>query len=573
MPVTNAQIAEIFNTVADILEMQGENQFRIRAYRTAAMTAASYSQSMADIVLRGEELPKLPGIGKDIEGKIIEIVKTGKLKQLVDLQKQVPAGLTELMKLPGLGPKKVKTLYDKLGIETFDALEKAARDGKIEKIAGFGEKTQQHILDQIQQKKGVQTSTTLAVAEQAAVLLVPYLKKIKGVKQVDVAGSFRRRKETVADLDILVTCVKAELVMKMFAAYDQLREVLATGPTKTTIVLKSGLQVDVRVVPQESYGSALVYFTGSKTHNIAIRKIGVKKKLKVNEYGVFKGKKSIAGRTEREVYAALDLPYIEPELREDRGEVEAAQKGRLPELITFKDIRGDLHVHTSATDGQNSLEEMAKAAQDKGYEYIAITDHTAHVTVAGGLNAKDIRKRLDAIDKFASKIKGLTILKSAEVDILEDGKLDLPNEVLKELDLSVCAVHYKFNLPRDRQTRRILTAMDNPYFNILAHPTARQINERPPCDIDLEKIFKAAKERGCILESNAQPLRLDLNDIYLRSAKEMGVKIVISTDAHSISDLDNIRFGVSQARRGWLSAADVINTRRLEELKKLLKRK
>jgi DNA polymerase (family 10) len=572
MPVTNAQIAEIFGTVADILEMENENQFRIRAYRTAAMTVASFGQSFDDIISRGQELPKLSGIGKDIEGKIIEIVRTGKLKQLVDLQKQIPAGLIDLLKLPGLGPKRVKILYDKLGVKTFDALEKAAKEGKIEKIAGFGEKSQQHIIEQIEQRKGIQRNITLASAEEAALPLIEYLKKIKGVKKAEAAGSFRRRKETIGDLDILVICSKAETVMEKFTAYSEVREVVGSGPTKSTVVLKSGLQVDVRVVPQESSGAAMVYFTGSKAHNIAIRKIGVKKKLKVNEYGVFKGNKSMAGKTEEDVYTALGLAYIEPELREDRGEVAAAQKGTLPKLITIEDIRGDLHVHTTATDGRNSLEEIAEAARARGYEYIAITDHTANDEEAGGLDAKAMRKRLEAIDKFASKMKGLTILKSAEVDILEDGKLDLPDEVLKELDVSVCAVHEKFLLPRDRQTKRLLTAMDNPYFNILAHPTCRMINERPPCEIDLEKILKAASQRGCIVECDSQPKRLDLADIYLKMAKEMGVKIVISTDGHSVKDLDNMRLGVAQARRGWLTAADVINTKSLAELEKLLKR-
>jgi DNA polymerase (family 10) len=572
MSISNAQIAEIFNNVADILDMEGENTFRIRAYRTAAMSVASFSQSLADIVTRGEEIPKLQGIGKDIEGKIVEIVKTGKLKQLDELEKKVPASLIELMKLPGLGPKKVKVLFDKLHIETFDQMEKAARDGKIAGLKGFGEKTEQKILHEIEQKKGIEKQNLLSTTAQAADDLIKYLKKIKGIDKVEPAGSFRRQKETVADLDILVTCGNADEVMKKFTQYDQVQNVVATGPTKTTVLLKSGLQVDVRAVPDESYGSAMVYFTGSKAHNIALRKIGIKKKLKVNEYGLFKGKKSIAGKTEEEVYAALGLKWMEPELREDRGEIEAAAKGKLPKLITLKDIRGDLHLHTTATDGHNSLEEMAKAAKEKGYEYIAITEHTQRVAVAGGLSAKAMLKRFEEFETVMSKVKGLKILKSAEVDILEDGRLDLSDDVLKELDVSVCAVHYNMNLSGEEQTNRILKAMDNPYFNILAHPTGRQINERPPYDVDLKRIFKAAKERGCIVECDCQPHRLDLSDIYLRMAKDMGIKIVISTDGHSVSDLENIRYGVAQARRGWLAADDVINTKGLSELKKLLKR-
>jgi DNA polymerase (family 10) len=361
--------------------------------------------------------------------------------------------------------------------------------------------------------------------------------------------------------------------MEHFVSYEDVRKVIAQGETRSTVLLRSDLQVDLRMVPEVSYGAALHYFTGSKAHNIAIRTLGVKKGLKINEYGVFRGNRRIAGRTEEEVYKQVDLPFIEPELREDWGEIEAAQKGKLPKLMTLKDLRGDLHVHTKETDGRHTLEEMTEASLDRGYEYVAITNHSKHVTVARGLDVKGMTMLIEKIDRLKEKTKGITILKSGEVDILEDGSLDLPNEILKELDMTVCAVHSKFNLSREKQTERIIRAMDNPYFNILAHPSGRLINEREPYEVDMERLMKVALERGCFLELNAHPDRLDLTDIHCKMAKEIGLKVVISTDAHSIGDLDFIRFGVGQARRGWLEPGDVLNTRSLEELLKLLKRK
>jgi DNA polymerase (family 10) len=360
--------------------------------------------------------------------------------------------------------------------------------------------------------------------------------------------------------------------MDHFTSYEDVQKVVSRGKTKSTVLLRSNFQVDVRVVQQVSFGSALVYFTGSKEHNIAIRKIGIQKKLKLNEYGVFKGKKRVAGKTESDVYKKIGLKFIEPELRENRGEIEAAQKDNLPKLIKLNDIKGDLHVHSRYTDGHNTIEEMAKAAKKNGYEYIAITDHSKHVTVAGGLKPKGIRKQLEEIDKINEKLKGFTILKGTEVDILENGSLDLPDEILKELDLRICAIHYKFNLSKKKQTERIIRAMDNPYFNILAHPTGRLINERSAYEIDMEQIFKAAKDKGCLLELNAHPDRLDLNDIYCKTAKDIGVKIVISTDAHQTGHLNYMRFGVGQARRGWVQPEDVANTRSVTKLKKLLEK-
>jgi DNA polymerase (family X) len=572
MPIHNHDIAAIFEQVADLLEIEDANPFRVRAYRNAARTVDSLSQSLADLVDRGEDLSALSGIGKDLAGKIKEIVATGSLKLLAELEARTPPELAEMMKIAGLGAKRVHLLHEKLGIKTAQDLKEAALAGKIKGIKGFGDKIEQQI------KEGLGGITTeekrfkLSRVEPVAQSLVEYLKGAPDVKEAIVAGSYRRRKETVGDLDILVTCSHSNAVMEAFVHYEDVEKVLARGDTKSSVVLRSGLQVDLRVVPEESYGAALHYFTGSKAHNIAIRQLGVKKGLKINEYGVFEGEKRVAGKTEAEVFDLVDLPYIEPELRENRGEVEAAPKGKLPKLITLEAIKGDLHAHTKATDGRNTLEEMATAAQDRGYAYLAITNHSKRVSMAHGLNAADLAKEIAEIDRLNSKLKGLVVLKAIELDILADGKLDLPDEILQDLDLTVCSVHYNLNLSRDQQTERIMRAMDNPHFNILAHPTGRLINKREPYEVDLERLLAAAQERGCFMELDAQPDRLDLADIYCKLAKDMGVKLTIDTDAHSIRDLAFMRYGIDQARRGWLEPDDVLNTRPLKELRKLLKR-
>jgi DNA polymerase (family X) len=573
LPVHNSNIADIFNELADLLEIQGANQFRIRAYRNAARTLGELSQNVADMVKSGEGLPKLAGIGKDLATKIREIVETGKLSLLEELKKEVPGELSGLMKIQGLGPRKVKALHENLGISSLAELKKAVSEKRVREIPGFGEKTEQSILEEIEQIKGDEQRLKLVVAEQIAEPFVSYLLKAKGVKEITVAGSYRRRKETVGDLDILATASADSDIMDRFVHYEDVAKIISEGTTRSTVQLRSGLHVDLRVVPQASYGAALHYFTGSKAHNIALRTLGVKKKLKINEYGVFKDNRMVAGRTEEEVYGEVGLPFIPPELREDRGEVEAAQNNSLPALVTLDDIRGDLHVHTNLTDGRASLAEMAEAAKMKGYEYIAVTEHSKHVTVARGMKAGDVLKRNEEIDRLNEKLRRITVLKSMELDILDDGSLDLPDEVLRELDLVVCSVHYKFNLTRDKQTERVIRAMDNPYFNILSHPTGRLINERRPYELDMEKVMQAAKERGCFMELNSHPDRLDLNDMDCRMAKDIGVKIAISTDAHSANDLDFMRFGIGQARRGWLERDDVLNTRSWGEMKKLLKRR
>jgi DNA polymerase (family 10) len=573
MPVHNSDIEAIFNEVADLLEIKGDNPFRVRAYRSAARMVEGLSQSVSTMVAQGQDLSQLPGIGKDLAGKMEEIVQTGTLALLTELQGQMPAGLSELMKVAGLGPKRIAALHQQLGITTLADLQEAAEKGRIHTLEGFGAKTEQRILEEVARRRQESAQRLkLVVAEQVAEPLVEYLKGTEGVNEVVVAGSYRRRRETVGDLDILATCKKGAKIMDRFVGYEDVRQILAQGDTRSTVLLRSHVQVDLRVVAQVSYGAALMYFTGSKDHNIAIRKIGQRKKLKINEYGAFRGEKRVAGRTEQEVYTKLGLPFIEPELREDRGEIEVAQQGKLPKLLDLDDIRGDLHVHTKRTDGHDTIEELVEAAKQRGYDYIAITDHSRHVTVARGLKPNQVRQQIKEIDKINRKLKGFTVLKATEMDILDNGSLDLPDDVLRELDLTVCSVHYKFNLSRQQQTQRILRAMENRYFKILAHPTGRLIGEREPYQVDMEQIIKAAKDNGCFLEVNGHPDRLDLNDIHCKMAKDMGVKVALSTDAHRIDDLDYMRFGIGQARRGWLEAADVINTRSLSELRKLLKR-
>lgn len=573
MPVQNADIAEIFNKLADLLDIQGANPFRIRAYRNAARTVSGLPRNVSEMIEEEKDLTELSGIGKDLAGKIKEIVETGALYQLQEIEKKTPSELNELMRIEGLGPKRVRALHRNLGVGNLNQLREAAEKGAIQQLQGFGKKTEQRILENLRHVNGEEKRIKLPEAEQRAGPLIAYLKKTKGIREITVAGSFRRRKESVGDLDILVTCEKDAKVMDRFTRYQDVRRVVTKGETRSTVLLRSGLQVDLRVMPHLSYGAALHYFTGSKAHNIAVRKLGVKKGFKINEYGVFKGDKWIAGETEKDVYDQVGLAYIEPELRENLGEVEAAQRDRLPDLIKLEHLRGDLHSHTKETDGHHSLEEMAKAAEDHGYEYLAITEHSKKVAMAKGLNADRLAKQIKEIDRLNEKLEGIIVLKGIEVDILEDGFLDLPDDILKELDLTVCSIHYNRNLSKERQTERIIRAMDNPYFNILAHPTGRLINEREPYDVDLEKIMEAARNRGCFLEINAHPDRLDLSDRYCKMAKDMHLKLVISTDAHSVMDLDFMRFGVDQARRGWLEAGDVLNTRSWKELMKMLRRK
>ncbi len=572
MPVTNSDIAEVLNRIAELLELEGANPFRIRAYRNAARTVTGLSRSIGSMLTEGADLSELPGIGKDLAAKITEISETGHLRFLDEIEGRTPPGLAKLLGVPGLGPKRVQALYTALGVDDLDKLAAAAKAGKLRRLPGFGAKSEEKILRGLKTRGAEEHRMAWSRAEEVALPLVDYLTAVRGVKQVTVAGSYRRHRETVGDLDILATAAEGAPVIERFVAYEDVAEVVSQGATRSTVVLRNGLQVDLRVVRAASYGAALHYFTGSKAHNIAVRKMGVAKGLKINEYGVFKGEKRIAGRSEKEVYAQVGLPYIEPELRENQGEIEAARRKGLPKLVRLEDIKGDLHTHSKASDGHASIAEMAEAAKSRGYAYFAVSDHSKKVTIAHGLDAKRLARQVDQIDRLNDKLKGIRVLKSVEVDILEDGRLDLPDSILERLDLRVCAVHSKFDLPRDKQTERIIRAMDNPLFNVLAHPTGRLIGSRAACEIDMERVMKAAQERGCILEVNAQPERLDLTDLHCRMAKDLGVKVVISTDAHSTGDLGLLRFGISQARRGWLEAEDVINTRSWREVAKLLRR-
>ncbi|MGD0657063.1 MAG: DNA polymerase/3'-5' exonuclease PolX [Syntrophorhabdales bacterium] len=574
MPIHNSDIADIFNKLADTLEIEGANEFRVRAYRNAARVVNDLPQAISAMIDRGESLLALPGIGKDLEGKIKEIIETGTLSQLTEEEKRLPPGLRALMKIGGLGPKRVRALYEQLGIATISELKEAALGGRIRALRGFGKKTEEMVLEELREEgeeRGKRVK--LRMAEQIADSLTEYLKAVDGVTQVTAAGSYRRRKETVGDLDVLVTCSADCPVIDRFVSYGDVLKVISKGSTRSTVVFRSGIQVDLRVVPPESYGAALHYFTGSKSHNIAVRVMGVRRGLKINEYGVFRGEEQIAGRTEEEVYAAVGLPYIEPELRENLGEIEAARDGRLPQLITLKELRGDLHTHTSETDGRHTMREMAEAARIAGYEYLAVTDHSKRLAMTRGFDETRLARRNKEIDRLNAELKGIILLKSIEVDILEDGTLDLADSILKELDLTVCSVHSRFTLSREKQTERIIRAMDNPYFSILAHPSGRLIDERAPYDVDMERVIDAARIRGCILELNAQPDRLDLTDIYCKMAKESGVRIAVSTDAHSKNELALMRFGIAQARRGWLEPGDVVNTLTWPELKKVLKRR
>jgi len=572
MPIRNNDTADIFDAIADYLEIEGENPFKIRAYRNASRTIRGLGPELKDMLAAGEELTELPGIGKELAAKIVEILETGTAQALEKLKEKVPAGVIEMLKIPGLGPKRVGALYHELKIESLAALKDAAQAGRVQALPGFGVKTEQHIREALEALAQRPARVSIAVAGPPVERLLDYLQRIPGVVEVAVAGSFRRCKETVGDIDILVTSGPDSPVMERFAAFEDAGQVLAQGPTKSSIVLRSGLQVDLRRVAQESFGAALQYFTGSQAHNIAVRRIGRQRGLKINEYGVFSIDGKVGGESEESVYRVLDLPWIAPELREDRGEIEAAREERLPELVELSDIKGELHSHTSATDGRNSIEEMALAAKRCGLKYLAVTDHSQQLKIVGGLSERRLLAQLDEIDRLNSKLKGITLLKGIEVEILEDGRLDLPERVLKQLDLVIGSIHSHFRLPIQKQTERILRAMDQRFFTILAHPSGRLINEREPYEVDMAAIIRKAKERRCFLELNANPQRLDLTDIGCQMAKEAGVLVAINTDAHSVAEFGQLRYGIGQARRGWLEKQDVLNTRPLLELRRLLQR-
>jgi len=570
MSIYNTVIAEIFDEIADYLEIAGDNPFKIRAYRNASRTVRGLTAELQDMVAQKENLTELPGIGKELGAKILEILETGSTGALKKLQDRIPGAVRQILKIPNLGPKRVGILYNDLNIRDLEQLKKAAQEGRIQSLPGFGKKTEMQILQAV--KAPVEKKRRFKLDEVKPIVdsLQVYLKKIAGVNRMVVAGSYRRSKETVGDLDILVAAQKNSSVMDGFVEFDEVARVLSRGSTRSSVILQSGLQVDLRLVDKQSFGAALQYFTGSQSHNIAVRQLGRQHGLKINEYGVFKFEDRVAGETEASVYEAIGLSFIPPELRENSGEIIASHENRLPKLVELKEIKGDLHVHTKASDGRFSLKKMAEAAKNKGLKYIAIAEHSKLLAFAGGLDASRLLAQIDEIDRLNDELKGLTILKSIEVDILKDGRLDLPDDVLSRLDMVVGSVHSHFSLPRVEQTERILRAMGHPYFSILAHPSGRLINEREPLQLDMEKIIAGASERGCFLELNSNPKRLDLIDVYCQFAKDRGVLIAINTDAHSIKDFDNLRFGIGQGRRGWLKKNDVLNTRPLGELRRLL---
>jgi DNA polymerase (family 10) len=567
----NQEIARIFNEIADLLEIKGENPFRIRAYRRAAQNIEGLPKSVEEIPK--EELLKVPGIGQDLAGKIEEYIKTGKMQAHEELKHEIPEGLLTLLSVPGLGPKTSKLLYEKLKIKGIDDLERLASEHKLVGLPGIKEKTEENILKGIEMLKRGKERQPLGKVLPIANDILEHLKKKAPVDKIDLAGSLRRWKDTIKDIDILATSDNPKEVMRVFVHLPHVKDVLMHGPTKSTVIIHEDLQVDLRVVEKESYGAALAYFTGSKAHNIRLREMAMKKGLKINEYGIFreKDKKKIGGETEEDIYKILGLPYIPPELREDQGEIEAAQEGRLPRLVTAEEIKGDLHVHSKWSDGSHTFEQLVDAAKERGYSYIAITDHSKGLGIARGLTGERLLEQKKEINAVNKKLKGFRIIHGIEVDIRSDGSLDISDDVLKELDIVVASIHSGFKQPRKQLTYRLVSAMKNPYVSIIAHPTGRLIGERDAYDVDMDEIFATAKKTGTAIEINAYPLRLDINDTYAKRAKEMGIPIVIATDTHVINQFDYMRYGVSIARRGWLEKDDVLNTLEAEKLFKRLK--
>ncbi len=578
--MTNHEIAAVFDQIADLLEFQGANPFRVRAYRNAARTIHDLPESAADIAADPEQsLDQFEGIGKDLAGKVATLVETGSLPMLKELLAEVPESVLAILRVPGLGPKRAAILYRELNVASLDQLREACRSHKVRELKGFGEKTEDAILKGLDIADQADRRILWIEADRQVQEILGFMKQCPEVKNIAAAGSYRRGKDTVGDLDFLVVASNADAAMDHLASFDSVESIIVRGKTKMSLRLRSGLQIDLRAVAAESFGAALQYFTGSKEHNIVLRGRAKSQGLKINEYGVFRGEDSvadradkdrlaaagtaahaIAGRTEEEVYAALNLPCFPPELREARREFDWAEAGDLPKLVELSDIRGDLHTHSTWTDGAATIEEMAAAAGERGLKYIAITDHSKRVSMVGGLDAQKLRRQWAEIDLLNRRLRGFTVLKGIEVDILERGGLDLPDDVLAEADWVVASIHYGQQQSRERITRRVIEALENPYVSAIGHPTGRMLLQRKPYEIDLEAVMKAARDNGKMLELNAHPVRLDLDDVACAMAKGFGVPIVISTDAHSPDGLDAMRCGVQQARRGGLTAADVANT-------------
>jgi len=576
--MNNTQIAAKFETLADLLEFQGANSFRVRAYRNAARTIEGLSQQVSDLLDDpSQKLTDLDGIGKDLAEKCQVLIESGKLPQLDELQKKIPPSVLAMLRIPGLGPKKAAVIYKELGITTLEDLKQACLDERIRALKGFGAKTEQTILNGIDLAATAQQRVYWAKADKLVHRLREHLESVKGIEQRTFAGSYRRGKETVGDIDILTVADSSTEAMDRLGEFSEVEEVIARGDTKMSIRLENNMQVDLRVVPKKSYGAAMQYFTGSKEHNVKVRGIAKQKGLKINEYGVFRvddeGQETyVAGETEEDVYAALDLPWFPPELRENREEFKLAETG-LPTLIRVEDIIGDMHMHTDASDGVNTLEEMIEAGIAKGYQYIAITDHSKRVSMANGLDAERLLEQWKSIDKLRKKYDGkIQILKGLECDILEQGGMDLPDDILEQGDWIIASVHYGQNQSKQQITDRIVGALENPNICIVAHPTGRLINRREPYEVDLDTVFQCAKENKKFVELNANPARLDLNDVYCHAAKEQGIPIGINSDGHKIEGLDVMRYGIMQARRGGLTKKDVVNTRPWSDIQKLLGR-
>jgi len=567
----NQQIAKIFTEIGELLELKGENVFRIRAYQRAAQNIDGLAKDVS--TLSDEELIAIPGIGKDLVGKIHEYLEKGFISKHEELMKEIPSGVLDLLHIPGLGPKKAKLFFDKLKIKNIDELEYAIKSGKLKGIPGIQKKTEDNILQGIEFTKRGTERRPLGKVLPLAEDIMRRIKDDAPVDRIEVAGSIRRWKETVKDIDILTTSKHPEKVMDVFVKNPHVSRVLAQGPTKSSIITEDGVQVDLRVVDEDSFGAALQYFTGSKQHNIKLREMAVRAGLKINEYGVFKepGEKRIGGKHEEEVYKALKLGYIPPELREDTGEIDAALLGKLPNLITLDDIKGDLHVHTNWSDGSHDLDTIVEAAKKKGYEYIAITDHTKGLGVARGLDEKRLSEEIKLIDAMNKKLSKFRILKGTEIDIRSDGRLDLSDDALTGLDIVVASIHSGFKQTQEQIMKRLISAIRNPLVSVIAHPTGRLIGERDAYAVDMEAVLKEAAQYGVAMEINSYPLRLDLNDQHIKMAKQFGVQLVINTDMHVTSQFDFMTYGVSLARRGWLEKKDVLNALEYEDLMRRLK--
>jgi DNA polymerase (family X) len=576
MTMTNQEVARLLNEMAILLDME-RIQFKPRAYEKAAMEVENYAQNLDQLYKDGgiKALMGIPSVGKSIAEHIEEILKGGTFKEYEKLKKKTPVNISELAGVGGVGPQMIKVLWEKLKVRNLEDLEKACRAGKIRELPNFGEKSEQKILKGIEFLKTAGGRRLLGEILPEVRALEKMIQSFSEVKQVAMAGSIRRRKETIGDIDILVTSLKPEKVMDRFTELPWIAHIYGKGPTKTNVRLKNGLNSDLRVVPEESFGAALCYFTGSKSHNIALREIAVKKGWKLNEYGLFENDKMIGGKTENELYKALGLQYVEPELREDTGEIEAARLRKLPELIGYQDLKGDLQVQTDWTDGENSIEEMAVEAARMGLEYIAITDHTKSLAMTRGSDENRLLDQIVAIKEINENLKRkglkLKILCGAEVNIMKDGSLDIADKVLAKLDVVGAAVHHFFDLPKNEQTKRVLRAMHNPNVDIIFHLTSRLIHRRGAIELDIDQVIHSAKETGTILEIDSFPDRLDLRDEYIRKCHEAGVRMSIDSDSHSVGHFRYLEFGIAQARRGWATNHDIVNTRPVQEFLSLLK--